>query len=97
MTRSRSAVLALCAALAVLGACHQPKKPVHKAESAVSSSERKQAEDLYIKGVYAYADGRTEEAIADWKQCLKLNPEHPKARQSLAEARAKQEAVKKLK
>jgi outer membrane protein assembly factor BamD (BamD/ComL family) len=97
MIRDRHA-LCLALALAVLGssAC-AAKKPVKKAESSVSAADRKAAEELYIKGVYAYAEGKTAEAISAWQAALKRDPKHAKARQSLAEAHAKQEAVKKLK
>lgn len=98
MKRSRHLLLAAGALLCALGASackpqvKAPPKPVH-----VSASARDEAEDLYIQGVYAYADGKTEDAIAAWKKCLKLNPKHAKARKALGEAKAKLKEVEKLK
>jgi tetratricopeptide (TPR) repeat protein len=97
MKRSRHLLLAACALLCALSAAAckpQVKAPPKKV--VVSASARDQAEDLYIQGVYAYADGKTEDAIAAWKKCLKLNPKHEKARKALAEAKAKQKEVEKL-
>jgi tetratricopeptide (TPR) repeat protein len=91
-------LLASAVILSAFGAfaCKPQVKATPKKTVAVSASARDQAEDLYIQGVYAYADGKTEDAIAAWKKCLKLNPKHAKARKALGEAKAKQKEVEKL-
>lgn len=99
MTPTRRPLLAYALLpLLLLGACKPVvKAPPKKAPPPVSASARDRAEELYIQGVYAYAEGKTEDAIEAWKKCLKLNPKHEKARKALAEAKAKMKAVEKLK
>jgi tetratricopeptide (TPR) repeat protein len=50
-------------------------------------------EDLYYKGVYAYAAGNVEVAEADWKQVLQLDPKHTLAREALDRSRRNREAA----
>ena len=93
----RKLALALLPAALLLAGCPPRPKPEAKpAAKAVSAADKKKAESHYIEGVYAYAEGDTAKAIAAWKKCLGLNPKHAAAKKAMAEAQAKQEAVKKL-
>ena len=44
------------------------------------------AEDLYRRGVKHFLNEELEQAIADWRKTLALNPNHPKARQDIDNA-----------
>ena len=98
MTPLRAAALAYALATLTLSGCLTKPKPEAKkpAPVSVSKADAAKAEAFYIEGVYAYAEGSTDKAIAAWKKCLALNPRHSAAKKAMAEAQAKLDAVKKL-
>jgi tetratricopeptide (TPR) repeat protein len=51
-------------------------------------------EELYKQGVTAYAQGRYSDAIQIWNEVLDLDPEHAKAKESIAKAREKIKLIK---
>lgn len=98
MNATRAAALAFALATLALAGCLPKPKPATKKPVAASMSkaDAAKAEELYIEGVYAYAEGGTAKAMAAWKKCLALNPKHAAAKKAMAEAQAKLDAVKKL-
>ncbi len=57
-----------------------------------SSRDWKMANILYYKGIYYYTNGDLDKAIELWKEVLKYNPDHQKAKQKIKDA----EYLKKL-
>lgn len=57
---------------------------------------RTKAETLYRNGVKHFINEELEAAVEDWKQTLVLNPEHPKARQDIDNARRLLEKLRAL-
>lgn len=55
-------------------------------ESPVTPDIAAWAQGHYQKGLRAYSTGDLEEAITQWKQCLSLDPSHPKARKAMERA-----------
>ena len=47
---------------------------------------KQQAEDRYYKALDLFAEGKQEEAIAEYEACLKLDPSHGEALHGLARA-----------
>ena len=47
---------------------------------------KQQAEDHYYKALDCFAEGRQDEAVAEYEQCLKLDPSHSEALHGLARA-----------
>jgi tetratricopeptide (TPR) repeat protein len=54
--------------------------------SVARARMKSQAESLYRDGVKHFINEDLEMAIKEWKRALKLNPEHPKARQDIENA-----------
>jgi tetratricopeptide (TPR) repeat protein len=50
------------------------------------SNAKQKAEDRYYKALDLFAEGRQEEAIAEYEECLKLDPSHSEALHGLARA-----------
>lgn len=97
--RLRPAALLVLAALG-LAACQPKAKAVKKprpAAAPVSAADARKVEAHYIEGVYAYAEGDTAKAVAAWKKALAIDPRHAPSLKAMAEAKAKMDAVKKLK
>lgn len=60
--------------------------PAEAAKARTEDQERPpavSAQEYYAKGLVAYSVGNLDEAIAHWRTCLKLDPDHPKARRAL--------------
>lgn len=55
-------------------------------EVAVTPDIAAWAQGHYQKGLRAYSTGDLDEAITQWKQCLSLDPSHPKARKAMERA-----------
>ncbi len=51
-----------------------------------SEKEWKMANVLYYKGIYYYTNGDLDKAIQLWKEVLKYNPDHEKAKQKIKDA-----------
>ncbi|MFL6436896.1 MAG: tetratricopeptide repeat protein [Terriglobales bacterium] len=47
---------------------------------------KQEAEDHYYAALDLFADGKQDEAIAEYEKCLKLNPSHSEALHGLARA-----------
>lgn len=58
-----------------------------------SEKDWKMANILYYKGIYYYTNGDLDKAIGLWKEVLKLNPDHVKAKEKIKDA----QYLKKLK
>jgi tetratricopeptide (TPR) repeat protein len=62
-----------------------------KAFTEAKQKSKQQIEELYKKGVIAYAQGNYTEAIQIWNEVLDLEPEHAKAKESIKRAHEKLE------
>jgi tetratricopeptide (TPR) repeat protein len=62
-----------------------------RAFTEAKQKSKQQIEELYKKGVIAYAQGNYNEAIQIWNEVLDLEPEHAKAKESIKRAREKLE------
>ncbi len=62
-----------------------------KAFNEAKKKSTAQIEELYKKGVIAYAQGNYNEAIQVWNEVLDLEPNHVKAKESIKRAREKLE------
>lgn len=51
---------------------------------------------LYYEGVNLYINGKIHEAIASWKECLKLDPGYTNAQKNIDKAYVKLQSIKKL-
>ncbi len=52
------------------------------------------ADEIYRKGVNAYAKGQYQTALQTWELVLDMNPKHAKARESIQKVRQKMELIK---
>ncbi len=64
--------------------------------SLARARSKSQAETLYRDGVKQFINEELEKAITTWKKTLKLNPDHPKARQDIENAERLLEKLKAL-
>lgn len=62
-----------------------------RAFTEAKQKSTRQIEELYKKGVIAYAQGNYNEAIQVWNEVLDLEPDHVKAKESIKRAREKLE------
>jgi tetratricopeptide (TPR) repeat protein len=72
-----------------------PSSPTaREAFKEARSKSRKEIGELYKQGVTAYAQGRYSDAVQIWNEVLDLDPEHAKAKESIAKAREKIKLIK---
>ncbi|NTV51899.1 MAG: PorV/PorQ family protein [Candidatus Firestonebacteria bacterium] len=69
-------------------------KEARQAFKEARAKSRKEIDDLYKHGVTAYAQARYSDAIQIWNDVLDLDPEHVKAKESIAKAREKIKLIK---
>jgi tetratricopeptide (TPR) repeat protein len=69
-------------------------KEARQAFKEARAKSRDEIEELYKQGVTAYAQGRYSDAIQIWNEVLDLDPEHAKAKESIAKAREKIKLIK---
>lgn len=58
--------------------------------------QKAEAENLYLKGVKYFVAQELDAAVKEWEKTLKLDPDHPKAKNDLEKARRMRENLKKL-
>ena len=64
---------------------------VKRLEESMAKKGQVQAQELYNKGLDAYYEGKLQEAMNLWKQVLKHDPEHLKAKRALERVQAELE------
>ncbi len=69
-------------------------KNARQAFKEARTKSRKEIDELYKQGVMTYAQGRYTDAIQIWNEVLDLDPEHAKAKESIAKAREKIKLIK---
>jgi tetratricopeptide (TPR) repeat protein len=69
-------------------------KNARQAFKEARAQSQKEIEELYKQGVTAYAQGRYADAVQIWNEVLDLDPEHAKAKESIAKAREKIKLIK---
>jgi tetratricopeptide (TPR) repeat protein len=70
------------------------KRMTGQQSQAKVDSEKVRA--LYYEGVNLYINGKIHEAIARWKDCLKLDPGHSNAQKNIDKAYVKLQSIQKL-
>ncbi|MDH4224136.1 MAG: tetratricopeptide repeat protein [Deltaproteobacteria bacterium] len=78
---------------AALGGKKQPKK----ASAATVSKSKAAAEEHYKTGLNHYLNQDLNNAINEWEEAIKLDPNHTKAKEGLKEARANKAKLKSVK
>ena len=63
----------------------------------VASEKRQLAEVHYIAGIKYFTEEKLDKAVSEWKETLKLNPEHPKAKGDMETALKLLETLKEIK
>ena len=67
------------------------REAIKRLEKSMAKEKEIQAQESYDKGLDAYSEGKLQEAINLWKQVLKYDPEHLKAKRALERVQAELE------
>ncbi len=63
----------------------------------ILSAKKQLAEVHYVKGIKYYTEEKLEQAVQDWEETLKLNPQHPKAKGDMDNALKLLQKLKEIK
>ena len=73
-------------------------EPAYKdVKESLAFVKRKLAEEHYLKGIKYYTDEELDKAIKEWDATLALNPNHPKAKKDIENARGLLQRLKEIK
>jgi len=72
-------------------------KDVKKIEASIRTKMKKESEICYKKGFKHFINEELQKAVAEWEKTLILNPEHPKAKKDIENAKHLIEKLEKIK
>ena len=73
-------------------------EPAYKdVKESLAFVKRKLAEEHYLRGIKYYTDEELDKAIKEWEATLALNPNHPKAKKDIENARGLLQKLKEIK
>jgi|GEM_PF-3310049 len=67
----------------------QVQRNIREAEYARTPENDKKAQDLFLEGIGKYRAGDYQDAVDNWTQVLKLNPDHEQAKKYIANVKQK--------
>ena len=65
-------------------------------QQSQAKADAEQVKKIYYEGVNLYINGKIEEAITKWQECLKMDPSNINATSNINKAKAKLQSIQKL-